>query len=300
MSVQSFVTEVRRIVGSTGMTQRQLAGRLHVSPAQANRYLGGRAKISSQQLDKIFDLGQVVPEERARIRRLWQQACAAGIEVFSAGSPSAEDGRPVDAGDPLGESDATVTAPAPAPATLMDTGVEVLAPDLPGGKAAGADVGRPGATRGAEEPPSNRGGPMRWPRWLLGSAVCVLGVGGLVLAGYLTGNAPKAEARPTVATGGTVPGTPSPTATWGAGSAAVPARPACSVWQYRVTRHADMVNEKKMPFATAAEGQDFYRSFDASVPEVRYRYYGTLGVGGPAGYVLQEKLEFVREICGAQ
>ncbi|MBL7492320.1 hypothetical protein I6A60_29010 [Frankia sp. AgB1.9] len=73
---------------------------------------------------------------------------------------------------------------------------------------------------------------------------------------------------------------------------------ACETWQYRVTAGADVVDATKTPIARASSGQTFYRSLDPTVQKAPYRYCGTLGYGGPAGYVLQEKLQFVQEICG--
>ena len=332
-----FTTELRRIVTSTGMSQRELAQKLYVSTAQANRYLCGRAKIPPGQLDTVFGLGGLTQEEQNQGLRLWQQAWEPGTADTEKPPPGDQ---PVDTSQVVDTDDPPTGADTPAAVTSADT--EMSAPNLPGSQPLGVDARKPEGTGDSESPPGARGGKSTRLRRLLAVAVCVL-VGGLILADRLPGHSPKAEGKPSAITGTPLPATSSPTAAPASASVAASPGPAsskpgttpttfqlsrspqrvepsptppstagppaaavpsgtryCSVWQYRVTEHADVVNVTKTPVATAAAGQTFYRSLDPTVPKVQYRYYGSVGAGGPTGYVLQEKLEFVREVCGAQ
>ncbi|MCK9896313.1 helix-turn-helix transcriptional regulator [Frankia sp. AgB32] len=300
--VQLFTTELRRVVESAELSQRELAAKLHVSRAQANRYLCGKAKIPATQLDRVAELGSLGADQRDRIAHLWQQAWQPGKAELA--SPPRVD-QSDDGSEFHGTGETAITAATTAAAIASPS------PDLPHGQHAAAAVSDPASAQGGERLPASDKTASRRQYGLLAAICCVLAVGFLICVYFLADNPSKAGAeaidRPSVtakpvADGNPVSGAPAPAsphpATTASNETSPPGTENCGTWQYRVTAGADVVDAMKTPIARASAGQTFYRALDPTIPKVSYRYYGTLGDGGSAGYILQKKLQFVQKICG--
>jgi transcriptional regulator with XRE-family HTH domain len=92
--VRDFVQEFRETFGRLGLSQRQLAEKLHLSKSPVSRYLNGQEIIPAEALDRFCQLAHLAPPECARLRDLRDQAKAA---LSGDGVPAEQppvDGRP--------------------------------------------------------------------------------------------------------------------------------------------------------------------------------------------------------------